>query len=72
MQEYASAGGKQDYFNRWMHDRRMAATESTLQKLYEQNDSYTGRYYQRIMGADMGQSYNSVLNPQTPDDTPEF
>jgi len=54
MDSYTTSGGKPEKFNQWLHTQSLGATESTIQQLYESNDSASGRYLQKIMGNDVG------------------
>lgn len=53
IREYQDNGGTQEYFSQWLHDQAMGATESTISKMYEANDKPSGRYMQRLLGAEI-------------------
>ena len=55
MQEYTELGGTQEYFNRWINNQALGATESVLNKMYKNHNSPSGRYLQRVMGGDIEQ-----------------
>jgi hypothetical protein len=61
--EYASKGGRPEQFNKWMHQQALGATESTIQQLYKQNNSASGRYLQDIMGNDIDSYISTDYNP---------
>ncbi len=51
--DYTAQGGNIDQFQKWTHDQAMGATESTINKLYERNNSPSGRYLQKVMGGEI-------------------
>ncbi len=72
-QKYADLGGKADYFSRWAHDQYMGATNSQITQMRNVHDSPSGKYLQRLMGANIspnvettfiqGRSTFSITNP---------
>jgi len=58
-EEYNSTGGSPEKFNQWMHTQTLGASESTILKMYDSNNSRSGRYLQRNMGYEI----DSYLDP---------
>lgn len=59
MQEYTARGGRAEKFNQWMHSQAIGASESSILKMYNSNDSTSGRYMQEVMGYDI----DAYINP---------
>lgn len=53
MDDYVDAGGRQEYFNKWMHNQAMSATDSQISEMYKANESPSGRYMQRLLGGNI-------------------
>lgn len=60
MREYTRNGGSYDYFERWVHNQALGATQSQIQELYRSNTSEEGLYLQRVLGADVQETFSSA------------
>jgi hypothetical protein len=58
-EDYASGGGSPEKFNQWMHSQSLGASESSILKLYESNNTASGRYLQKQLGYDI----DNYINP---------
>lgn len=58
--DYTSNGGSPEKYNQWMHSQALGATESSILKMYESNNSTSGRYLQKQLGYDIDNYINPV------------
>ena len=59
-EDYSTNGGSPEKFDQWMHSQALGATESSILKLYESNNSTSGRYLQKQLGYDLDNYINPI------------